>query len=231
MSSTSLKPLSDDEASKEMKKMVAFIMQEAAEKCREIQVKADEEFNIEKAKFVNQETATIEQQYARKLKQAEVKRRIAQSVQINKARLQVLQARDQVLDDVFDETKKLLRSVPSNEGTYQQLLDSLVLQCLFRLSDERVSLTCRVQDVVLVEKAISSATKEYTKQTGIRPTVTLESSYLPADCAGGIMGSSHNNRIRCDNTLEARLEQTFELMLPELRVRLFGHSPGRKFFD
>lgn len=74
--STTLKPLSDDEASKEMKKMVAFIMQEAAEKCREIQVKADEEFNIEKAKLVHQETTAIEQQYARKLKQAEVKRRM-----------------------------------------------------------------------------------------------------------------------------------------------------------
>lgn len=70
------KPLSDDEASKEMKKMVAFIMQEAAEKTRELQVKADEEFNIEKAKIVRLETVNLEQLYARKLKLAEVKRRM-----------------------------------------------------------------------------------------------------------------------------------------------------------
>lgn len=73
---SNLKQLSEDEASKEMKKMVAFIMQEATEKSREIQVKADEEFNIEKAKLVRQDTVAIEQHYARKLKQAEVRRRM-----------------------------------------------------------------------------------------------------------------------------------------------------------
>lgn len=66
----------DDEAGKELRKMVAFIMQEAAEKSREINVKADEEFNIEKAKLVRQETTAIEQQFERKIKQAEVKRKM-----------------------------------------------------------------------------------------------------------------------------------------------------------
>lgn len=56
--------------------MVAFIMQEAGEKCREIQVKADEEFNIEKAKLVQQETLAVEQLFERKIKQAEVRRRM-----------------------------------------------------------------------------------------------------------------------------------------------------------
>ena len=71
-----LKPLTDDEASKEMKKMVAFIMQEASEKCTELHVRADEEFNIEKAKLVRHETINLEQLYARKYKQAQVKRRV-----------------------------------------------------------------------------------------------------------------------------------------------------------
>lgn len=70
------KPLSDEEANKEMRKMVAFIMQEASEKCREIGIKADEEFNIEKAKLVHQETAFIEQQFQKRFKQAEVKRKM-----------------------------------------------------------------------------------------------------------------------------------------------------------
>jgi len=70
------KPLNDDEASKEMKKMVTFIMQEAKEKAREINVKADEEFNIEKAKLVRQETINVETLFERKMKQADVKRRM-----------------------------------------------------------------------------------------------------------------------------------------------------------
>lgn len=68
--------LSDDEASREMKKMVAFIMQEATEKAKEIRIKADEEFNIEKAKLVRQETTAIETNFARRLNQAVVKRKM-----------------------------------------------------------------------------------------------------------------------------------------------------------
>lgn len=66
------RPLNDDEVLTEMKKMVAFIKQEAMEKAREIQVKADEEFAIEKAKIVRQEAINIDATYEKKTKQAEV---------------------------------------------------------------------------------------------------------------------------------------------------------------
>ena len=72
----SSRPLSDDEVQSEMKKMVAFIKQEAIEKAREIQVKADEEFNIEKAKLVRQETIALEAQYEKKVKQEEISRKM-----------------------------------------------------------------------------------------------------------------------------------------------------------
>jgi UDP-N-acetyl-D-mannosaminuronate dehydrogenase len=49
---------------------VSFIKQEALEKAREIKVKADEEFNIEKAKLVRQEALNIESFYEKKKKQA-----------------------------------------------------------------------------------------------------------------------------------------------------------------
>lgn len=66
----------DDEASKEMKKMVTFILQEANEKAKEIRIKADEEFNIEKAKLVRQETTSIESNYIKKLNQVDVKKKM-----------------------------------------------------------------------------------------------------------------------------------------------------------
>jgi len=55
---------------------VSFIKQEALEKAREIKVKADEEFNIEKAKLVRQEALNIESFYEKKKKQAEVQKRM-----------------------------------------------------------------------------------------------------------------------------------------------------------
>lgn len=51
------RPMNDDEVLSEMKKMVAFIKQEAMEKAREIQVKADEEFAIEKVRTERGEEA------------------------------------------------------------------------------------------------------------------------------------------------------------------------------
>ncbi|KAG1448497.1 hypothetical protein G6F56_008925 [Rhizopus delemar] len=70
------RPLNDDEVFSEMKKMVAFIKQEALEKAREIKAKADEEFNIEKAKIVRQESLAIDAVFERKIKQAEVQKRM-----------------------------------------------------------------------------------------------------------------------------------------------------------
>lgn len=54
-----------------LRRQVAFIKQEAVEKAREIQIKADEEFAIEKAKIVRQEAINIDSQYDKKIKQAE----------------------------------------------------------------------------------------------------------------------------------------------------------------
>ena len=70
------RPLTDEEVNLEMRKMVAFIQQEAIEKAREIQIKADEEFNIEKAKYVRQEALAIEANFAKKLKKADIERKM-----------------------------------------------------------------------------------------------------------------------------------------------------------
>lgn len=68
--------MNDDEVITELKKMVAFIRQEAVEKAREIQVKADEEFAIEKAKIVRQEGMNLDAQYEKKMKQVEVSQKM-----------------------------------------------------------------------------------------------------------------------------------------------------------
>lgn len=56
---------------------MAFIRQEAQEKAREIRVKAEEEFAIEKAKLVKHEQQTIDAQYEKKRKGAEVAQKMS----------------------------------------------------------------------------------------------------------------------------------------------------------
>ncbi|CAB4421542.1 unnamed protein product [Rhizophagus irregularis] len=57
-----------------------------------------------KAKLVRQESNNIEATFQRKIKQAEIQKKITQSNMINKTRLKVLQVRQQMLEEVFNET-------------------------------------------------------------------------------------------------------------------------------
>lgn len=56
--------------------MVAFIEQEANEKAEEIEAKAEEEFNIEKGRLVQEQRLKIIEFYEKKEKQVELKRRM-----------------------------------------------------------------------------------------------------------------------------------------------------------
>jgi len=68
--------MNEDQVHKQIEQMVKFIRQEAVEKAREIHVKQEEEFNIEKLRMVESEKARIRQEYERKEKDIEVQKRM-----------------------------------------------------------------------------------------------------------------------------------------------------------
>lgn len=116
----------DDESSKEMRKMIAFIAQEASEKAREIEIKADEEFNIEKAKIVRKETTVIEENFAKRIKHASIKRKITLSNMINSSRVKVLKALDDSYGLVLLEANLQLEL--RSKEVYKELLASLLFE-------------------------------------------------------------------------------------------------------
>ncbi|KAJ2156524.1 V-ATPase V1 sector subunit E [Coemansia sp. RSA 552] len=226
------RPLNDEEVFSEMNKMVAFIRQEAMEKAREIKVKADEEFNIEKAKLVRQESINVEEQFRRKVKQAQVKQRILTSTLINKSRLELLQERQTMLDSVFADAQKALAEVPKNKDKYGDLLVSLCAQAFFQLNDAKVNVRVRKDDIALVRTAAPKAAEQYRDKTGREITISIiDQEPLPDSVLGGVRVSALNDRISVDNTLQARLDLSADGMLPQLRNVLFGQSPNRKFFN
>ena len=131
---------------------MAFIKQEALEKAREIKVKADEEFAIEKAKLVKQEQQAIDAQYEKKRKGAEVAQKMcvpplasyllpqsgdahriplcsAQSTLTNKSRLKLLHRREEHLQDLFNTARQEITNVSSGStGQYEQYLEGMILQ-------------------------------------------------------------------------------------------------------
>ncbi|KAL7417188.1 ATPase, V1/A1 complex, subunit E [Mrakia frigida] len=225
------RPLNDEEVENEMKKMVAFISQEAREKAREIQVKADEEFAIEKAKIVRQESLNIDAMYEKKHKQAEIGLKIAQSTILNTSRLKILREREQLLSDLFEEARKGVLDLAKDQSKYSKLMELLILQGLLILLSPSATLTVRASDRKLATKAGEAAAKQYNEISGRTVVVTIdESEDLPADSAGGAKLAGAGGRVKVNNTLDERLGLLEDKMLPEIRADLFGPNENRKFY-
>lgn len=162
--------------------MTAFIKQEAMEKAREIEIKADEEFAIEKSKLVRQETSAIDSQYEKKFKQAQMSQQITKSTLANKTRLKVLTARQELLDKIFEDAQKKLAEGTKDKSKYTDALKNLILEGLYALNEDKVQVRGRKADNDLIKKAIENAQKEYKENLKKETTVSIdESNPLPAE--------------------------------------------------
>ncbi|KXN74665.1 ATPase, V1/A1 complex, subunit E [Conidiobolus coronatus NRRL 28638] len=223
--------LNDEEVYAEMKKMVAFIKQEALEKAREIKVKADEEFSMEKAKIVRQESIAIEANFDKKLKQVEIQKRITQSTLTNKARLDILATRQTKVDEIFEIASQALLKLQDDKEKYHKLLVEYILQGFYSLMEKKVTVQCRQKDEAEVQAAAKEASDLFEKEIGYPVEVVIDSAYLKESAAGGVVLSCLDGKIRVHNTLESRLDMLKEQMLPQIRYNLFGPSPSRKFYN
>jgi len=211
-----------------MNKMVAFIKQEALEKAREIRVKADEEFAIEKAKLVKQEQQAIDAQYEKKRKGSEVAQKIAHSTLTNKSRLKLLHLREQHLQDLFQASRDQLVSL-SSSSQYVQFLQGVIVQGFLQLLEPEVTIHARETDVGAAKQAAEGAANEYKEISGREIRFDVVSS-LSNDLAGGVKLVNGNSRITLDNTLDERLRLLEDRMLPEIRHDLFGVNENRRFY-
>ncbi|OAA42689.1 vacuolar ATP synthase subunit E [Metarhizium rileyi] len=224
--------LSDQQVDNELRKMTAFIKQEAMEKAREIEIKANEEFEIEKSKLVRQETDAIDSQYEKKFKQATMSQQITRSTVANKTRLKVLGARQELLDTIFLEAEKKLADGAKDKSKYQKILKGLILEGFYALNEPKLQIQARKKDYDLVKKAIDDAAKEYKKEVGkdIEGNID-EANPLPEESTGGVVIVSGSGKIDINNTFDTRLELLKDSAAPAVRQALFGKNPNRKFFD
>ncbi|XP_065856169.1 V-type proton ATPase subunit E-like [Euphorbia lathyris] len=228
--------MNDADVSKQIQQMVRFIRQEAEEKANEISVAAEEEFNIEKLQLVEAEKKKIRQEYERKEKQVDVRKKIEYSMQLNASRIKVLQAQDDVVNAMKEAAAKDLLNVSSNHHVYKKLLKDLVVQSLLRLKEPAVLLRCRKDDLHFVESVLDSAKQEYADKVDVHtPEIIVDNTiFLPPApthhnahglyCSGGVVLASRDGKIVFENTLDARLDVVFRKKLPEIRKRLCGQT-------
>jgi len=224
--------MNDADVQKQIKHMIAFIDQEASEKAEEIDAKAEEEFNIEKARLVQQQRVKIMEYYERKQKQIELQKKIQNSNLLNAARLKVLKAREDHLKTVLEEARGRLAQLAGDPNNYKRLVEGLISQGLFQLLETNVILRCRQQDMNIVKDALARSIEAYKNASKREVKVTIDTeNFLPSDISGGVELYAQKGQFKVTNTLDSRLEQMSQQMLPELREILFGSNPNRKFYD
>jgi V-type H+-transporting ATPase subunit E len=144
----------------------------------------------------------------------------------------LLQARQQLLHDLFQEAKSRLGSLTNDKAHYEQLLQNLVLQSLYQLCDPQVTLQCKQSEKAMVAQAAEEAKKRYESSLNTKVNIVMnEQDFLSEKSAGGIALSVMQDRIRSVNTLEARLDLLSDSMLPDIRILLFGPSENRRFYN
>lgn len=224
--------LSDEDVKKQIEHMMAFIHQEAKEKAEEIDAKAEEEFNIEKARLVQQERIKVMGYYEKKEKQIDLQRKIQRSNFLNHSRLQLLKTQDDHIQKILDETRSRLGEVAKDQAKYKTILKGLLTQCLYQLLEPVAQIRCRRNDLELIKEIKDECLKTYREKTKKECDLQIDSNnYLPDTCAGGLELLAKGGRIRVTNTLESRLDLMSRQMLPEIRETLFGANPVRKHFE
>lgn len=224
--------LSDADVQKQIKHMMAFIEQEANEKAEEIDAKAEEEFNIEKGRLVQQQRIKIMEYYEKKEKQVELQKKIQSSNMLNQARLKVLKVREDHVRAVLDEARRRLGEVTRDTGKYSLTLQLLITQGLYQIMEANVLVRGRQSDAQHIQNALPAAVEQYKRETGKDVVITLDTdNYLPAESTGGIELYALQGRIRVVNTLESRLEMIAQQLVPAIRTALFGKNQNRKFLD
>lgn len=212
--------------------MKAFIEKEAQEKAKEIRLKADEEYEIEKASIVRSETAAIDSAYEQKLKKASLAQQITKSTIGNKTRLRILSEKEKVLDEILEDAEKGLIELSGKKGEYKPVLEGLIEEGLYALMEDEVTLRVREADVALAKEAAEEAAKKFEEKAKFAVSIKIsDKDYLDSKLAGGVTIVNKSGKIEVNNTLEERLKILSEEALPGIRLELFGPSSTRKFFD
>lgn len=193
--------------------MIDFIEREAQEKVEELEAAAQEEYDVEKMRVVETEKAKIRALNEKKMTQVEIDCRVSQANFSKTQRMRIMAERAKVMEELFEVTKKSILQTISNPSEYQKLLEDLIQESINYIATDAV-VTCIQQDEPLVSSIVKNMKKV---------KVSISKEYLSKDEVwGGVVVSSVDGRIVCNNTLAHRAKTCFDEQLPTVRYYLFN---------
>lgn len=219
--------MAETKESKQIRQMINFIMQEAHEKCNEIRLKADHDYQLEIQNLVHAGKVRVQEEYAQKTKDLEVQERVAKSNAVASSRVKKMKAREEMLENLKRETLAKLAAMTKTPA-YSKLLKELIVEGLVKLEESDVQIMCRSEDVAAVKKVMADATTAAKKKmagTNVAnqvKNVTMCAKQLSSKgITGGVVLIAAGGKIELDQTLDERLTLAYNVAMPSIRSMLF----------
>ena len=120
--------MNDMEAEQVLKSMIMFIKSHGDERVSTIDRQADDEFTIQKEKYIADEKENLIQFYKNKLAQDEIKLKIQKSAEQNAQRIQKMKTVHQLVEKLYKDSKHKMVEKIGNHSSYKELLKNLLIQ-------------------------------------------------------------------------------------------------------
>lgn len=118
---------------------------------------------------------------------------IARSTVLNKTRLRVLAARQEILTTIVEDARGKLDAISQDKAKYSTLMTNLILQVgnrqcscsltymqgLYTVVDSTCAVVVREADKDIAEESMKAAAAAYKKELGKDVKITLADTYLP----------------------------------------------------
>ncbi|EGR30819.1 vacuolar ATP synthase subunit e, putative [Ichthyophthirius multifiliis] len=189
-------------------------------------------YNQEYNKYFDHEKQKVISEYYKKMEQVQSQKKIERSSVINECRLKKMTRRYELLETLKIDVKKQLESLIQNKEQYKKLLKDLIIQAMIKLMEQNVELQCKKEDLDLIQSIIYECESNFNtlvikecKLKNFNCKISINKDYFLNDknknILGGVVISCYDGKIVCSNTLDARIEQSFQEFLPEIRNGLY----------
>lgn len=93
---------------------------------------------------------------------------------------------------------------------------------MIKMLEQNVEIKCLARDVLSIKQIIPECERQFSDICEVKTKLKLNFENLPESDIGGIILTSFQGKIVCNNTLRARLDYAIQQALPEVRRNLFS---------
>lgn len=207
---------------RQIQAMIEFIDRDAQEKVREYGDEAQAVYDSEKSKLVEAAKEKVIANVAEQKKSLEVNRRVERAQISKKERMRVMDARNQVLEQLKTKVQDDVRKLAKDAAKYKAFLTDLLVESGVTIASDATVSTVP-EDEAVVKGLLKSAQETISKKIGKEIKLTMASEKLAVEEAWGgvLLRSAHGRPVTCNNTLAARTRNCIEEQLPTIRYYLF----------